>query len=195
MRIILALLLSASLLSGCMKANVNTDAKAEANVDAKAEIQTQVETFLKAHLESLIKAQIDTKVQGVGIDVKNKLADQLTADITAQLKTELDTKMDALYAKSTQNTGMFAGGAIYVVIVAVIFLVLLFGSIIYLVRSVLKWKRIWHLISQSIEECSKDDELGHIHRVKSHFATALQLSGLKGAVDQNLQKRGLRKNA
>lgn len=180
-------------LTGCIDPKINTDAKAEANINTKAEIQTQVNTFLKAHLESLVKAQVDTKVQGVGVDVKNKLADQLTADITAQLRTELDTKINALIAKTTQNTGMFAGGAIYVVVVAITFLVLLFGTFIWIVRRAMKWKKVWHLVSQSIEEHTDDEEHGeHVRKIKSHFATALRMAGLKEVVDQNLQQRGLK---
>jgi hypothetical protein len=188
-RLIIALLLCASLL-GCADADVDANAQANNNT-VKTDIKTEVETFMKAHLESLIKAQIDTKVQGIGVDVSNKVADELKADI----KSELETHIQAAIANNTQNVGMFSGGAIYVVIVAIVFLAFLFGTIIYLVKSLLKWKKIWHLVSHSIEEHCEDDDHGeHVTKIKSHFSSALEESGLKQLIDQNLEKRGFRKS-
>lgn len=189
MRTILAILLCVSL-AGCMEAKVDTDANAEANINTQAEIQTEVETFLKAHLESLVKAQVDTKLQGIGVDVRNKIADEIEAEIRTDLQTQIDTWLSA----NTQNTGMFSGGAIYVVIVAIVFLVFLFGTFIYLLQYALRWKKVWHLISQTIEHhADKEEHSEHVNEIKSHFSTALELAGLKNIVDRNLEKRGMRK--
>ena len=178
-RLLIACVLIPTLLLGC----------ADAKVDAKADtdINTQVESLLKAHLESLVKAQVDAKLQGIG-DVNAKLAEEIKTELKAEIKTELETKIQAAVANNTQNTGMFAGGAIYVVILAIVFLVLLFGSFIYVVRSLLRWKKVWHLVSQSIEESSNQEQ------IKSKFASSLESAGLKSLVDDNLKKRGMRRN-
>ena len=181
-RLILACILCSVFLLGCADADIN------AKTDVKTDIKSEIETFMKVHLESLIKAQIDTKVQGVGVDIKNKLADEIKADI----KSELQTDIKALISANTQNVGMFSGGAIYVVILAIVFLALLLGTFIWLIKALMKWKNIWHLLSQSIEEHSKDEIHGnHIKKVKSHFSQAIEAAGLKKIVDKNLKKRGL----
>jgi hypothetical protein len=190
MRNFLPLFFCLVLITGCFKANVDTDANAEANIDAKAEIQAQVESFLNAHLESLVKAEVDTKVQGVGVDVRAKVADELRAQITH----DLQTKIDAFLANNTQNTGMFSGGAIYILAAFVSFLILFFGTVIYLTKQAAKWKKIWRLVSNSIEHHANTDEHFEFARnLKSHISTSLEISGLKDIVDQNLKKRGLRK--
>jgi len=176
-RLIIPFVLSAFLLAGC----------ADAKIDAKAEIQTQVDLFLKAHLESLIKAQIDTKVQGVGVDIKNKLAEDI--------KSELQTEIQSMFAANTQNVGMFSGGAIYVVIVVIAFFIFLFGTIVWLVKSLMNWKKVWHLLSSSIEANSTDkDHAELVKKIKSQFSSTLEVTGLKQLVDQNLEKRGLRRS-
>lgn len=186
MRTILPFLMCCVLLSGCFKSDID----AKSNIDAKAEIQAQVDSFLKANLDSLIKAQVDTKVQGVGVDIKNKLADELNA----QISQELQTKVDAILASTTQNSGMFSGGAIYIGIVFIAFFAMLFGTIIILAKKAAKWKKIWTLVSHSIEhQASKEKHVAFISDLKSHIATSLEVSGLKNHVDKNLQKRGLRK--
>ena len=185
---LLIYLLCGFLCVGCV--NTKIDPKVDTNVDTNVDIQTQVESFLNANLDSLIKAQVDTKVQGVGVEVKNKLADQLTADIKHDLKTEIQ----AMFANTTQNTGMFSGGAIYLVIVAIVFLLLLFGTIIWITKYALQWKKIWYLLSQCIEEESKEHK-NSIQDLKKHFSTQLQEKGLKNIVDKNLEKRGMRKKS
>jgi len=86
---------------------------------------------------------------------------------------------------------MFSGGAIYVVIVVVIFFALFFSTIIYLLKSLLKWKKVWHLVSDSIEIHSHDE---NISKIKTHLSAALEQTGLKQLIDNNLQKRGFRRN-
>jgi hypothetical protein len=185
MRKFLPLVFCLFLFCGCLDPNVDTDAEANINT----EIQASVDSFLNAHLESLIKAEVDTKVQGVGFDIKNKLADE----ISTQVKQDLQTQIHSMFTASTQNSGMFSGGAIYVVIVAVAFLILLFGTIIWLATMVMRWKRIWHLVSGSIEHHSNQDQHAEaIGKLKSRISTNLDIVGLKYIVDKNLEKRGLR---
>jgi len=186
----IALILCPFLCLGCADADID----AKADTDVNTNIKTEVDSFLKANLESLVKAQIDAKVQGIG-DIKANLADEIKADIKAQITQELETKIQAAVANTTQNTGMFSGGAIYVVILAIVFLVLLFGSFIWLIKSLMKWKNIWHLLSESIEKYShvKEHEC-HVKKIKSHFAAALKSAGLKNVVDNNLKKRGIVKD-
>lgn len=187
LKLFLALSLCSVLCLGCADAKVD----AKADTDINTNIKTEVESFLKANLESLVKAEIDTKVQGVG-DIKANLADEITADIKAQITQELDTKIQAAVANTTQNTGMFSGGAIYVVIVVIVFFALLFGTFIWLVKSLMKWKNVWHLLSQSIEEHSDNKEHSeHVKKIKQHFSKSLEAAGLKNIVDTNLKKRGM----
>ena len=186
-KLFLALTLCSVLCLGCADAKVD----AKADTDINTNIKTEIESFLKANLESLVKAQIDAKIQGVG-DIKASLADEITADIKTQITQELDTKIQAAVANTTQNTGMFSGGAIYVVTLAVVFLVFLFGTFIWLIKALMKWKNIWHLVSQSIEEHSNDKEHSeHVKKIKQHFSKSLDAAGLKNIVDANLKKRGM----
>lgn len=188
LKILLPLCIFCVALSGCVDpqvdANANADVDANANVDTdiNTQIETQVESFLKANLESLVKAQVQSQVHVVGADMRQKLADQLRAEFQTQIETH------------TQNQGMFSGGAIYVVIVVIAFFVLLFGTIIWVINSLFKWKQIWRLLTNSIEEHADNEEHGeHVQKIKNHFLSSLEQNGLKSIVDRNLEKRGLKR--
>jgi hypothetical protein len=184
MRTILPLLFCSVLICGCIESQIDTD------VDAKAEIKTEVEAYMNTHLESLIKAEVNTKVQGVGVDLQGKIADTLKNEI----KNELQTDIDALISSSTQNTGMFSGGAIYILIAFVVFVAFLFGTIIYFVKQAATWKNVWSQVSTVIERHGNHElHKETIKNLKSQISTSLEVSGLKDHVDHNLKKRGLRK--
>jgi hypothetical protein len=116
--------------------------------------------------------------------MRQKIADDLEAEINSKIETH------------TQNTGMFSGGAIYVVAVAVAFFAFVFGTFIWLVKSLIEWKQIWHLISASIESNSKDaNHAEHVKKIKSEFSDSLEKTGLKSVVDKNLIKRGMKNSS
>lgn len=176
------------LCSGCLdpkvdaKADVKTDVeslvKAEVSA-ARVELENQIDTKINSHFEASLNNKIDnkmdTKINLLGSDIKQKVADELRAEIQTQIETH------------TQNTGMFSGGAIYVSAVAIVIILCIFGTFIWLIKSVMKWKKIWHILSTCIEENQSSKE------IKQDFNNRVHAAGLKGHVDKNLENRGLKK--
>lgn len=174
---------------GCGDAKLDTRANADVDVNSKidrlveARLESLIKTEISPKLENQIESKINAEIKAVGVDMRQKVADELKAEIQSEIQT------------NTQNIGMFSGGAIYVVIVIVAFFICLFGTLIWLLYSLFKWKHVWHLISSSIEAYAQDPEYkNHINKVKNHFDKSLQTTGLKKTVDKNLKKRGFKKN-
>jgi len=185
-KIILICSLLAFLLLGCADAQLDT----KVNTDVDTNIKAEVESLVKMHLDSLIKAQLDTKVQGIGVDIKNKIADEIKADITADITAKVTSQISAQL--STQNTGMFSGGAIYVMGLGMFIVASIVFAFVWIVKSLFKYKNLWQIISASIEEHSHK-EGSTIKDLKSSFGSLIQEKGLQKFVDKNLKNRGLNK--
>ena len=188
---------------GCLNARVDpkldvmSEIKSEVNaqVDSlvKAEINPQIESLVKTQLDSVVKAEvkaaIDTKIETV---IKPKM-NVLGGDI----QTKFDTKFKDLNAKfetNTQNQGMFSGGAIYILAFGCFIIATIAITIVYLVKQLFKFKKLWNLVSHSLEvHTHKKDST--IKDVKTHLGSMLEVAGLKHFVDKNLKKRGLNKSS
>jgi len=188
---------------GCLDAQVKP--KLDTDVDVKSEIKSEVE----AHVDSLLKAEINPQIESL---VKTQLDSVVKAEVEAAINTQIETtikpKMNVLggdiqtkmenqfrdlntkIQTSTQNQGMFSGGAVYVLILGCFIVATIAITIIYLVRELLKWKKLWHLVSHSIEVHTHKKD-ADVKQMKEHLGSMLEVSGLKHFVDQNLKKRGL----
>lgn len=155
--LVLFCVLSVLFLTGC------------ADIDAKAQ----------AEIESKIDKLVEARFKAVGVDMRQKIADDLKAEFHTQL--------------NTQNTGTFSGGAIYVLAFGVFIVICVVFVVLWLVNAYLKYKKTWHLISESIEHHSNKDN-STVKDVKRSFDLLLNKKGLKSFVLKNLEKRGLNKN-
>jgi len=167
------------------------DARVDPNIDTKIDTKAEIESLLKAELT------------GIKADIKNELKAEFTANLNNKMDTKLNLmggdiqgRIDKLNAKfdiqtSTQNQGMFSGGGVYLTAVAVTLIIGIFGTFIWLMRSLMKWKQIWHIASQTIEHLSEEDRPAE--HVKSEFAKRIEAAGLHHIVNANLEKRGLKK--
>ena len=146
----------------CLTSCGDFDFDTDANLDSK--------------IEAKIEAKMENKLNIVGADMRSKIADDLRAEFNTQL--------------NTQNTGMFSGGAVYVLALGVFIVASIVFTFIWILKQLFKYKNIWHLISESIEEHAEKEE-STIKDVKQKFDTKLQENGLKEFVCKNLKKRGL----
>jgi len=172
---------------GCLDAKV--DPKINSKIDTKAEIESLVKgelTGIKAKIKNELKAEfttnlnnkMNTKFNLMGGDIQGKI-DKLNAKFETQIETH------------TQNQGMFSGGGIYVSAVAITLIVGLFGTIIWITNKAMKWKKIWHIASQTIEHIAEEDKPAS--HVKKEFARRIEAAGLHHIVNKNLEMRGFKK--
>lgn len=163
----------------------------DAKVDPKLDVKSQIQSEVKANIDSLVKAELNPYVESL---VKTQVDSLVKAEIKAEVETNINPKLADFQTQihsTTQNEGMFSGGAIYVLVFGCFVFLVIAGTVIYLVRLVLRWKRLWNLVSHSIEVQS--GKSGNVKDLKEHFGSMLEISGLKGFVDQNLKNRGLNK--
>lgn len=191
-------------LSGCLNANLDTkiDTKIKTEVDAKfdteisgikaefkAEIKAEIKTEIKAEIKMEVTAEIKTDLN---LSLSNKMDTKLnllSGDITQKLQAEFQTQIDT----RIQNTGMFSGGGVYVTVVAIVLIVAVFGTFLWLLKKIMQWKQIWHILSALIESNADDGMLAE--NVKRDFSTLISAAGLSHVIDSNLEKRGLKKKA
>jgi len=176
---------------GCVDAEIKPEI--DTKIDTKAEIESLVKaelTGIKAEIKTELKAEINTSLNA---NLNNKMDTKLNllgGDIQGRID-KLDAKFDTQIETHTQNQGMFSGGGVYVTAVAVALIIGIFGTFIWLMRSLMKWKQIWHIASQTIEHLA--DEERPAEHVKSEFAKRIEAAGLHNIVNANLEKRGLKK--
>jgi len=150
-----------------------------ASLSSCVDFDTNVDA--NAKLEAKLEAKMENKLKIVGADMRSKIAEDIKAEFNTQL--------------NTQNTGMFSGGAVYVLALAVFIVASIVFVFIWILNQFFKYKNIWHLISESIEQHA-NNEKSTIKDVKTSFDSLLgQKKGLKEFVSENLKKRGLNKSS
>ena len=176
-------------LVGCLDAKI--DPKVNTDIDSK--IQAQVESLLKAKLEvelAAVKAEVKTDIEAkFSNDMDTKL-NLMGGDIQGKID-KLNAKFDTQIETHTQNTGMFSGGGIYVMGVAIALIAAVFGTFMWLVKKAAQWKKVWFVLSEVIENHANNG--GQAESVKRDFAAAIKAAGLHGIVNKNLETRGFKK--
>jgi hypothetical protein len=162
--------LIAFLLSGC--ANVDVAPKADTLAKLEANVQTQVDSFVKAAV-TVKGAEIDAKL----ITAEARLSSNLQQDINQKIGT----------MKGDQNVGPFSGGAVYVTVVCVVFIVGLTVVVIFLLNSLSKWKQVVRNVGGILEDKALQDPEGVKslrHSVNNHLK-AVGLDKLVRGVFEN----------
>jgi hypothetical protein len=139
-----------------------------------ADLDAKMEAKLNSKIDSRIEMKMKNELRIVGADMRNKIAEDLRAEFNTQL--------------NTQNTGMFSGGAIYVLGLGIFIVASIVYVIIWGLKQLFKYKQIWHLISESIAEHSEE---ATVKDIKNKFENKLEADQLKDFVSKNLKKRGL----
>jgi len=167
------------LIIGCADAKINPTINTKAEFAAlKAQIRTELKAELTAEFNATFTNKMNTKLNLLGGDVQQKIADNLRAEF----QTQIDTK----------NNGMFSGGGIYLTAVAIALIIGIFGTFMWLVKKMMQWKQIWHILSQTIENETKRG--GQAEHVKQSFSAMIDVAGLKNIIDLDLKTRGLHKD-
>jgi hypothetical protein len=194
---------------GCIDANLDTDVKTDLKADIEKAVEANIEKVVDAEMikvaesmENLVKAEVKTSLQAnanINTDLEAKLSNKmdtklnvLGGDIKQKVADELKAHFDTKIETHTQNQGMFSGGGIYVTAVAVFLILTVAGTVIYLFKTLMSWKRIWHVTSQCIEEQGENGGKEQIEKLKRMISSSLGKAQLKHHVDKNLEKRGLR---
>jgi hypothetical protein len=208
------------ILSGCLSPEIkdnNLESLVKAQVETevtglKADIKSEI-TGIKASLQSEITTDIKaTLTNEITADVKTTLTNEIKTDIKSHFNNEMKAKMnvlggdiqgkiDKLNAKfdtqietHTQNTGMFSGGGIYVMGVAIALIAAVFGTIIWLLKKLMHWKRIWHVVSEVIENHEEEDK-ENAAKIKNKIAALSRAAGVHDIIDRNLKSRGFKKKS
>lgn len=171
-----ALLLSLVLLGGCV--DVAKQLK-EAKAEIKTELKTEINAEMNNTMENKVQGVIGGKIEEVKKDIRTTVDTRL--DQAAQ---SFDQKIGTI--KGGQNTGMFAGGGLYVLIFGIVVVIAIISSIVAIVAMLRNSKKNV-LLSSVMAGVNKAND----SKLLEHIQTAANAAGVGMKVNKMMASRGM----